>query len=188
MRTRLATSSVVCAACLIVTPGVGQAAPSDCPNANATPDQVSVTTYADSLLCVVNQTRLEWGRDELSMQRNLIRAGEWQADDMVQEGYFSHTQPDGDTLADRLDRANFIPSSDHWRAGENLAAGHDSGGTPAAIVWGWMQSREHRINLLDPGFTMAGIGVTRGWPGTTTAQNDSMTVAMEYGWRAPVRR
>src|SRR4051794_14192304 len=182
MRTRLAASTIVCAACLGL-PAVGQAADSDCPNANATPDEVSVWTYASSLLCVVNETRQEWGRDRLAPQRNLARAGEWQTDDMVADRYFSHTQPDGDTLGDRLDKANFIPSSDRWSAGENLAAGNDAGGTPAAIVSGWMQSREHRINLLDPGYTMAGIGVTRGWPGSTTSQGDAMTVALDLGWR-----
>jgi uncharacterized protein YkwD len=187
MRTRLAASSVVCAACLSL-PSAAQAAGSNCPNANATPSEVSVWSYASSLLCVVNETRQEWGRDSLAPQRNLARAGEWQTDDMVTEQYYSHTQPDGDTLVDRLDKANFIPSSNRWSAGENLAAGHDSGGTPAAIVSGWMQSREHRINLLDPGFTMAGIGVTRGWPGSTTTQSDSMTVALELGWRTFSRR
>jgi uncharacterized protein YkwD len=186
MRSRLIASSLACAACL-ATPSAALSDASDCPAANATPDEVSVSTYAASLMCVVNQTRLEWGRDGLWAQRNLIRAGGWQADDMVQGRYFSHTAPDGDTLADRLDRAHFIPRSDRWRAGENLAAGHGEGGTPAAIVSGWMQSREHRINLLDPGFTMAGIGITRGWPGSTAPQDDSMTIAMEYGWRAPRR-
>jgi uncharacterized protein YkwD len=187
MRTRLVASSVVCAACLVI-PGVARAAASDCPGANSTPDETSAEAYASSLFCVINETREEWGRPDLSRQRNLRRAGEWQADDMVQNEYFSHTQPDGDTLADRLDQANFIPSSDRWRAGENLAAGHDAGGTPAAIVSGWMQSREHRINLLDPGYTMAGIGLARGWPGTSAFQSDSMTIALELGWRTSSRR
>jgi uncharacterized protein YkwD len=186
MRYRLIASVVACAACL-ATSSAAEADVSDCPAANATPDEVSVSTYAASLMCVVNEKRVEWGRDELSTQRNLRRAGGWQADDMVKDGYFSHTAPDGDTLADRLDKAHFIPSSDRWRAGENLAAGHGEGGTPASIVSGWMNSREHRINLLDPGFTMAGIGITRGWPGSGVPQGDSMTIAMEYGWRAPRR-
>lgn len=189
MRTRLAASSVVCAACLSLgSPAAGQSADSNCPNANATPDDVSVSAYASSLLCVVNETRRDWGRRALASQRNLTRAGEWQTDDMVGKQYFSHTQPDGDTLADRLDKANFIPSSDRWSAGENLAAGHQDAGTPAAIVSGWMNSREHRINLLDPGFTLAGIGVTRGWPGSTAPQTDSMTIALELGWRSFSRR
>jgi uncharacterized protein YkwD len=160
------------------------AAAADCPNENSQPDEISVSDYADALMCVVNQTRREWGRTELYPQRNLTRAGEWQAEDMVEERYFSHTSSDGSTLADRLDKAHFIPRSNHFRAGENLAAGHAAQGTPAAIVSGWMQSREHRVNLLDGGYTMAGIGLSRGWPRPNGWEDDTMTIALELGWRA----
>lgn len=171
----------VCAGALLAlaTP----AAAADCPNQDAEPDEVSVTDYADALFCVVNQTRREWGRDALEPQRNLARAGEWHATDMAEERYFSHTSPDGSTLWDRLDKANFIPRSNRFRAGENLAAGHADEGTPGAIVSGWMRSREHRVNLLDDGFTMAGIGLARGWPQAGGWEHDVMTVALELGWR-----
>ena len=164
------------------------AAASNCPGADANPDQISVSDYRSSLLCVMNETRQEWGRSELVPQRNLRRAAEWQADDMVAEQYFSHTASDGDTLSDRLDQANFIPSSARWRAGENLAAGEGSMGSPAAIVSGWMNSRDHRRNLLDSAYTLAGIGVTRGWPGPGHSENTSITIGLDLGWRALSRR
>ncbi|HEX6712866.1 MAG TPA: CAP domain-containing protein [Thermoleophilaceae bacterium] len=183
MRTRLNTAVVALGIAVLAPASRASAADSNCPNANATPDQVSVATYASSLLCVVNETRHDWGRQPLATQRNLLRAAGWQADDMAEKNYFSHRSADGDTLADRLDQANFIPSSDRWEAGENLAAGHDQDGSPAAIVSGWMQSRDHRINLLDPTFTMVGIAASRGWPGTSVADDDSLTIAMDLGWR-----
>jgi uncharacterized protein YkwD len=181
MRTRL-TTSIVCIAALAL-PAQGDAASSDCPDANASPSEVSVSEYASSLLCVVNETRRDWGRPTLDRQRNLIRAAGWQADDMAANNYFSHTSADGDTLVDRLDRANFIPSSDRWRAGENLAAGRGQAGSPAEIVDGWMNSRDHRINLLDSGFTMVGIAASRGWPGPGTSDDNALTIAMDLGWR-----
>ena len=117
MRTpRLTTTALVCSAGLAFAPPVASA-DSNCANANAEPNELSVTDYASSLLCVVNETRRDWGRSSLGSQRNLKRAAGWQASDMTQNDYFSHTSPDGDTLADRLDRANFIPSSDRWAAG-----------------------------------------------------------------------
>jgi uncharacterized protein YkwD len=187
MRIRLAASVLFCIGVLALAPR-GYAAASDCPNANARPDQVSVTDYATSLLCVVNETRREWGRGDLADQRNLRRAAGWQAEDMVEHDYFSHTSSDGDTLLDRLDQANFIPRSDRWRAGENLAAGRGDAGTPAAIVSGWMNSREHRVNLLDDGFTVVGIAVSRGWPVPGGGDDDSLTIAMDLGWRTFVPR
>jgi uncharacterized protein YkwD len=173
----------VCVAGLLVFAGGGQAADSNCPGANTRPDEISVTDYASSLVCVVNETRNEWGRADLSPQRNLRRAAEWHADDMAAQDYFSHTSADGDTFADRLDRANFIPRSDRWAAGENLAAGHGTAGSAAEIVSGWMNSRDHRINLLDPDFRLVGIGVARGWPGSGFGDQDSFTIAMDLGWR-----
>ena len=144
-----------------------------------------MSEYASSLLCVVNATRREWGRPDLEPQRNLRRAAQWQADDMEADDYFSHTSADGETLAERLEQAKFIPRSDRWRAGENIAAGHDHAGSPAAIVRGWMNSRPHRVNLLDSGFTMAGIGVARGWPGGDYPDEDAITIALDLGWRRP---
>jgi uncharacterized protein YkwD len=169
----------------LVAPVVPAAA---CPYSDVHPDEISVADYAAGLACEINEERRAWGRSELHLQRNLTRAAGWHASDMVAEGYFSHTSLDGDELGDRLQRARFIPRSARWRAGENLAAGHSTGGTPAAIVDGWMNSPDHRYNLLDPGFTMAGIGVARGWPGGSYPQNDSMTITLDLGWRAPVRR
>ena len=163
------------------------AAAADCPNADAQPDDISVTDYAASLLCVVNQQREEWGRPDLTWQRNLARAAAWHATDMVQNEYFAHTAPNGQTYGDRLDQANFIPSSDRWRAGENLAAGQGPEGTPASIVTGWMNSKEHRINMLDPGYTMVGISVARGWPAANGPQNDAVTIDMDLGWRVTGR-
>ena len=172
----------MCAAGLVL-PGGTQAADSSCPRADARPDNISVDDYAASLFCVANETRREWGRPILVRQRNLRRAADWQSDDMVENDYFSHTSADGDTLSDRLDQANFIPSSDRWRAGENLAAGRGAMGSAQEIVDGWMNSREHRINLLDPGFSLVGIGVSRGWPGDGVGDSDAFTITMDLGWR-----
>jgi uncharacterized protein YkwD len=182
MRTRLTALTLACVTALAVAPS-GEAADSECPNANAEPDQVSVTDYETALLCVVNETRQQWGRDPFQPQRNLARAAGWHADDMAQNDYFAHTSPDGDSFGDRLDRANFMPSSGRWRAGENLAGGHAAYGTAAQIVEGWMNSPEHRVNLLDFGYTLAGVAVARGWPGTEYPDDDSLTIAMDMGWR-----
>ena len=147
-----------------------------------------MTDYSASLLCIVNETRQEWGRPELAPQRNLRRAASSHAGDMAAEDYFSHTARDGDTLSDRLDQANFIPTSGRWRAGENLAAGEGPMGSPSAIVSGWMNSRDHRRNLLDSGYTLAGIGVARGWPGSGADENSSVTIDLDLGWRTSLRR
>jgi hypothetical protein len=51
-----------------------------------------------------------------------------------------------------------------------------------------MNSREHRINLLDPGFTVVGVAASRGWPGSAYPDEDSLTIAMDLGWRSSTAR
>jgi uncharacterized protein YkwD len=181
-----------CVAALAVGGAAFSAAPAaaaDCPNADAQPDEISATDFAGAVLCEANAIRRIWARPPLTPQRNLSIAAGWHAADMVSAQYFDHSSPVGETLADRLDRVNFIPTrSDRWRAAENLAAGSGPSGTAAAIVAGWMNSHDHRIDLLDPSFTMVGIGVARGWPLAGDDQPNAMTIDMDLGWRAANRR
>jgi uncharacterized protein YkwD len=178
---RVATAIV---GCVVLLPAAAHAA---CPNEDALPDQISVSDYATTLLCAVNETRGAWGRPDVVLQGNLIRAANRFAADMVARHFFSHDSPDGETFADRLGAAGFIPSSDRWRwrAGENLAAGEGAEATPGAIVRAWINSADHRVNLLDWGFTMAGIGVARGWP-ASDARSDAITVVLDLGYRRRV--
>jgi uncharacterized protein YkwD len=170
---------VIGSATLILAPPAWAA----CPGADAQPEQISVTDYAVALLCEVNEERSAYGRPPLVLQGNLIRAAVAHSADMVAQQYFSHTSPDGEMYADRLVAAGFIPSSNRWRAGENLAAGDAAEATPAAIAAAWMNSAEHRVNLLDSGYTMAGIGVSRGYPIPGYDQANALTITLDLGWR-----
>ena len=42
---------------------------------------------------------------------------------MVNQGYFDHTSPDGDTFVDRILDAGYAKRNDGWSLGENLAWG-----------------------------------------------------------------
>lgn len=156
-----------------------------CPNADAEPDQVSVYEYAKSLICEVNVQRAEWGRPDLAPSTRLDHAAAGQAQDMVERGYFSHTSPDGHTLADRLDAVGFIPHSTRyrWAAGENLAAAEGPNATPAAIAAAWMRSPEHRSNMVDPAYRLAGIGIARGMPRGGEPVTNAMTITVDFGFR-----
>jgi uncharacterized protein YkwD len=79
--------------------------------------------------------------------------------DMLDRNYFSHTDPEGRSLKDRLP-AN-LPAR-QW--GENIwtGSGYDtrqSHQLAQKIIVGWMNSPGHRKNILDPGYTHLGVGV-----------------------------
>ena len=79
--------------------------------------------------------------------------------DMLNRNYFSHTDPQGRTLKERLP-ANF--AARQW--GENIWTGR--GYDPRQVRYlaqkimdGWMKSPGHRENILTPGYTHLGVGV-----------------------------
>lgn len=107
---------------------------------------------ASSLLASTNQQRLIDKEDQLSLDPLLSRAAQAKADDMVATGYWSHISPDGKTPW------TFIAASgyNYERAGENLAYGF-SGATQT--IDGWMNSPEHRANILNAQYQNVGFGV-----------------------------
>ena len=79
--------------------------------------------------------------------------------DMLNRNYFSHTDPQGRSIKERLP-ADL--SARQW--GENIwtGNGYDTRQThqlAQKIMVGWMNSPGHRKNILDPGFTHLGVGV-----------------------------
>lgn len=107
---------------------------------------------ASSLLASTNQQRTADQESQLSLDPLLSQAAQAKADDMVATGYWSHTSPDGKTPW------NFIAASgyNYERAGENLAYGFSGA---AQTIDGWMNSPEHRANILNAQYQNVGFGV-----------------------------
>jgi uncharacterized protein YkwD len=81
---------------------------------------------------------------------------------MAQRGYFSHQSPEGANAVDRLQRHGV---TDMRLAAENL--GKTTQSDPSAqIVRSWLQSPDHRSNLLAPALNFTGIGIARGADGS----------------------
>lgn len=76
---------------------------------------------------------------------------------MRDEGYFGHRDPQGRTLVQRLDEAGISYSA----AAENLARVSGAADPAAWAHERLMGSPEHRENILNPGFRLAGVGVAR---------------------------
>jgi uncharacterized protein YkwD len=81
---------------------------------------------------------------------------------MAEERFFSHTDPDGHTVRERVDDADI-----RWRmVGENLAYSNGYINPVAASLHIWMESPGHRRNILDPDFRLTAIGAWIGTDGT----------------------
>ena len=73
---------------------------------------------------------------------------------MAEERFFSHTDPDGRTVRERVDGADI-----KWRmVGENLAYSNGYINPVAASLHSWMESPGHRRNILEPDYNLTAIG------------------------------
>lgn len=105
-----------------------------------------------NLLTDTNQQRTDNGEATLALNAQLDQAAQAKANDMATRDYWSHNTPDGQTPWSFITTAGYSYSM----AGENLAYGFT---TTADTITGWMNSPEHRANILNTGFKEVGFGV-----------------------------
>jgi uncharacterized protein YkwD len=139
----LAASFVTCA------PRVQLTAPSR-PTASVDQEIRTVVDLINRHRRASNCNALEWIGPLADVAKN-------HSGDMVRRNFFSHTNPDGLSPFQRLERAGIKYS----RAAENIAAGQQTG---AAVFQSWLSSAGHRRNIEDCKLRQHGIGYTRGRP------------------------
>ncbi|KJK36420.1 stress protein [Streptomyces variegatus] len=118
-----------------------------------TPDGLAGTAAA--VIDLTNRERARAGLRPLAADPLLTTAAQAHSADMVARAFYAHTAPDGSRPWDRAAAAGSTLRS----IGENIACGQRS---PAEVVEGWMNSPGHRANILKPGFTRIGIGLSGG--------------------------
>jgi uncharacterized protein YkwD len=146
------------AAALLAAGGVGAA-----PSSQA--QSLSPSEYV--LLRVVNQARTDNGLPPLRIDATLERAARWYSVQLLSSNEFDHGDF-GDRMAEFGVRGSIL--------GENLAWGSGPQGLASSVVARWLQSPDHRANLLRPSFTRIGIasveGTFLGYSGSTVVTAD----------------
>lgn len=116
----------------------------------------NVAAVVSSVLTgLANQDRAQNGLAALTVNPLLTAAAQDKANDMAAKGYFAHVSPQG------VDPWHWfgVAGYSFTYAGENLAVDFsDSGDVNTA----WMNSPEHRKNILDPHYTEIGIATAEG--------------------------
>jgi hypothetical protein len=129
-----------------------------------------------ALLQETNNQRTSNGLGTLTLHDKLNAAAQAKANDMAARDYWAHNTPDGATPWTFFDAAGYNYKS----AGENLAYGFDSS---AATVTAWMNSPEHRANILNNTYVDVGFGVANN-PNYQGTGPETIVVA-EYGSQQP---
>jgi uncharacterized protein YkwD len=104
----------------------------------------------------INRVRADRGLSRLRASRPLHRAAAQHLYEMAVLGYFSHRSPNRASVAARL--ADYYPwrGYDTWHVGETLLW-WQTPLSPRAIVRLWLNSPEHRRQLLDARFRDVGV-------------------------------
>ena len=115
----------------------------------------TLTTFEADILAGVNKERVAAGLAPLQIDAALVAVARERSADMVQQGYFGHVSPSGETAFLLLDRYG-IPYG--W-AGENLARNNYPDEECVFVaVRDWMASEGHRENILNVHYTAIGVG------------------------------
>lgn len=131
-------------------------------------DKANVSVEA--LLSETNEARRQENLTELHLSQKLNQAAELKANNMFEKQYWGHNAPDGTEPWHWLVEADY----GYTKAGENLAKNFY---TAEAVNAAWMDSTDHRKNILEPDFTEAGFAVASG-----TLEGESATIVVAlYG-------
>jgi uncharacterized protein YkwD len=163
-------------------PASARLANQSCPGASIAPSAANLQLAVRAVVCLVNRQRLADGLRPLCSNPHLAAAAQTYAQQMVREGFFSDTPPNGESLLERYNRAGYIPPPNAgYVLGENIAWGTLGASTPEAIVAAWMASPPHRANILNPRFRETGVGVVAAVPGGRGEGQPGATYVQEFG-------
>lgn len=136
----------------------------------------SSSDFSDhSLLESTNTERLKAKLYNLTLSTQLDNAAQSKANDMVANNYWSHNSPSGQTPYSFIVKAGY----NFQIAGENLAYGFNNA---SDTIKAWMNSPEHRANLLNVNYKDVGFGVASS-PNFNQSGPETVVVAM---YAAPV--
>jgi uncharacterized protein YkwD len=103
----------------------------------------------------VNQQRRLHGVPELVWSEEIANAARAHSYNMITRRFFSHNDPVYGDLANRLRMAGI----NFGACGENIFQAKGYEDAVLTAIHGWMRSRGHRRNILNPAFTHTGIGI-----------------------------
>ena len=113
---------------------------------------------AFALFEAMNAARLAQGLTALEWDESLVVVAYARAANLVENGYFEHYGPDGESAFSELAARGIR----YRLAGENLARNNYlETRTVAAAFDGLMNSAGHRANILEPRFSSAGVACVR---------------------------
>ena len=118
--------------------------------------RVALTTLEQQTTDQINALRVSYGLRPLTFSPLLFESADTHCQQMLGGGYFGHQSSTGASFGSRIESFYPVGRATYYAAGENLlwSAGPMSS---AQMIARWMQSPEHRRNLLNPTWRQIGL-------------------------------
>jgi len=122
-------------------------------------ETVTIKEFEHQIWQLTNLERAKYQLQPLAYDEGLADLARIHSRNMRKGKFFAHKDKSGDMVGDRKNK--YYPQLIVSSIGENLARFSNSARihTPAEIVEGWMNSPEHKKNILDKDWTHLGVGV-----------------------------
>jgi len=118
--------------------------------------RVTLTGLESGVLSELNQIRAQHGLQPLKISARLTAAAAQHSREMGTDGYFEHESQDGTAFWKRIGHWYGSTGYGYWSVGENLLWSSPHVDAPGALNL-WMNSPEHRSNILTPRWREIGI-------------------------------
>jgi uncharacterized protein YkwD len=145
--------------------------------------RVNLSALESQLLGKINLTRGRHGLRPLRISAKLTAAANQHSGSMAAKGYFSHDSANGGSFFTRIASFYTYRGYSRWSAGENILwSSPDIGSAGALNVW--MNSPEHRANLLNRSWREIGLGAVHAASAPGVYGGDEVTiVTADFGFR-----
>lgn len=121
--------------------------------------QMTIAEFEQQIWILTNQQRMDHQLPLLEYEPGLADLARLHSRNMLNFGFFAHKDQLGDMVDER--KVKYYPELLVSSIGENLARFYNPASmfTPEEIVEGWMNSPDHRDNILHADYTHLGVGV-----------------------------
>jgi uncharacterized protein YkwD len=119
-------------------------------------NRVGLSSLESGVLSDLNRIRVQHGLQPVKISARLTASAAQHSKEMGADGYFEHNSQDGTEFWKRIDRFYGQNGYGYWSVGENLLWSSPNV-DPAGALQLWMNSPEHRANILSPRWREIGI-------------------------------
>jgi uncharacterized protein YkwD len=119
-------------------------------------NRVALSSLESGVLAGLNKIRVQHGLQPVKISARLTASAAQHSKEMGADGYFAHNSHDGTDFWKRIDRFYGQGGYGYWSVGENLLWSSPNV-DPAGAMQLWMNSPEHRANILSARWREIGV-------------------------------